>query len=757
MRRWVLEHLLTVLPVLDEGGVQELLNASNAWSNWGLRQLHDHLYLNPDAILQGSDRAPQALIRLAHVLHDSGHAEVALPACTACGLTTSVLFPTASGNVCQRCRPRPKPRICARCGQLGTISAQRPEGYICVRCYRLDPQVVEVCGKCGRERAPATRLEDGTPLCNNCQPRRKGVCIHCGELNISVRRMTHHGPVCPRCYREHSQPRRVCGVCGEVQLITQRASAESPDICRRCYRRPAHVAPCSACKEERLCTRMASGELICWHCRPQPEHVCARCGRTRVISAYWPAGAICEACYKYARFFGGRCPRCGRDRTLIGSDASGRAICGPCAGAPEPPCLRCGNDDRGVFAAGRCDRCALELRLDTVLGSGSVAFAPLRSILDSSDSPRQVIRWLAGTRSAKMLARVAAAEEALTHELLDRFPQGHVELYLRMALVRAGLLPAQHEEIERVTVWLEQVLADRPDEVRLVRPFTHWALLRRARKRADRKGRAADYTGRRLRAQVTVALEFLAWHDQRGLTLSSLRQEHVDEWLVSGNASRQLQVGPFLSWAAQRGLTDKHAVPTTAQRGPTEILITEEQRWQQLRACVNDVRLPLEARAAGALALLYGLTLTQIRRLTSADISTTDEHPYLKVGRRPLFLPPRIATLLQELAASPRRRSLLPIGGPPWLFPGVVPGEPLSGQAIGDLLQRHVGITTRASRQAALIAFAEELPPPVLADLLGLTVQTAQRWASYTQPDWAAYLAVRTTASAGSGKECQGV
>jgi hypothetical protein len=41
------------------------------------------------------------------------------------------------------------------------------------------------------------------------------------------------------------------------------------------------------------------------------------------------------------------------------------------------------------------------------------------------------------------------------------------------------------------------------------------------------------------------------------------------------------------------------------------------------------------------------------------------------------------------------------------------------------------------------IAFAAELPPPVLADLLGLTVQTAQKWASYTQPDWAAYLEVR--------------
>jgi len=248
-------------------------------------------------------------------------------------------------------------------------------------------------------------------------------------------------------------------------------------------------------------------------------------------------------------------------------------------------------------------------------------------------------------------------------------------------------------------------------------------------------------------------MEFVAWLDQQGLTLASLTQAHVDTWLVSGNAGRQLNIAPFLSWAAQRGLTDKHVLPTAGQRrGPGEVLMTEAQRWQQLRTCIDDVRLPLEARAAAALALLYGLTLTQIRHLTSSDVHATGDDTYLKVGRRPLFIPPRIGTLLRQLVASPRRRSLLPIDGPGWLFPGVVPGEPLSGQAIGDFLQRHVGVTSRATRQAALIAFAAELPPAVLADLLGLTVQTAQRWASYTQPDWAAYLEART-ADAAQGEE----
>ncbi|MDH6120448.1 hypothetical protein [Kitasatospora sp. GAS204B] len=65
-------------------------------------------------------------------------------------------------------------------------------------------------------------------------------------------------------------------------------------------------------------------------------------------------------------------------------------------------------------------------------------------------------------------------------------------------------------------------------------------------------------------------------------------------------------------------------------------------------------------------------------------------------------------------------------GQPPWLFPGVVPGRPLSRKAFNDRLARQ-GIHTRAARTAALIALATELPAPVLADLLDIHIHTALR------------------------------
>jgi hypothetical protein len=58
------------------------------------------------------------------------------------------------------------------------------------------------------------------------------------------------------------------------------------------------------------------------------------------------------------------------------------------------------------------------------------------------------------------------------------------------------------------------------------------------------------------------------------------------------------------------------------------------------------------------------------------------------------------------------------------------------------LLNRH-GITVRPARNGALAALASDLPAAILADLLGLHVNTAVRWVTYARRDWTDYLALR--------------
>jgi hypothetical protein len=84
--------------------------------------------------------------------------------------------------------------------------------------------------------------------------------------------------------------------------------------------------------------------------------------------------------------------------------------------------------------------------------------------------------------------------------------------------------------------------------------------------------------------------------------------------------------------------------------------------------------------------------------------------------------------LLRQLP-KPRGASALPPNpaAPKQLFPGRSFGEPVSAGAFGRRLKKH-GVTVRGGRNTALISQAGDLPAPVLADLLGLTITSGVRW-----------------------------
>jgi hypothetical protein len=76
------------------------------------------------------------------------------------------------------------------------------------------------------------------------------------------------------------------------------------------------------------------------------------------------------------------------------------------------------------------------------------------------------------------------------------------------------------------------------------------------------------------------------------------------------------------------------------------------------------------------------------------------------------------------------------------LFPGRSPARPVAPQTLTRRLRQH-GIEPRQARNAALAAWASDLPPAVLASLLGVHIQTAVNWASHTRRDWTTYIAER--------------
>lgn len=406
-----------------------------------------------------------------------------------------------------------------------------------------------------------------------------------------------------------------------------------------------------------------------------------------MVAVNWPMGPVCPPCYQRIRSRPAPCARCGTSRPLIGTahfpGTGEAAICGPCAGAgPICRCTTCDTDD-GAYADGECLRCVLRRRIRDRLirpdGTEHPQLAPVLTVLANAATPGSTLRWLAYSPSARLLVQLANDQRPISHALLDELPTGHAERYVRHLLIAADVLPPRNDDLERISVWLETLLSDRPlHHAQLLRPFTTWVLLRRARRQAGVRLHTTS-AAQLIRRRVRLALSLLNWLDVRHLTLAHLDQDQLDTWLAA-NRSRY-DIKQFLDWAAQRGLTAPHTIvtPPAATAAP---ILAEEERWQQLHRCLTDTTLPLEVRVAGSLILLYGIPGERLRHLTTDEISgSAAAKTFLQLGQARLWVPPRLAELTHRLARAPRQRSTLtrPLSGQAsWLFPGVLPGHPLS-------------------------------------------------------------------------------
>ena len=353
------------------------------------------------------------------------------------------------------------------------------------------------------------------------------------------------------------------------------------------------------------------------------------------------------------------------------------------------------------------------------------------------------IRWVHASPNAKLLARIVADGRPLSHDLLDELSPTAGVHYIRQIMVETGVLPRRNEDLERVPAWLDHHLADKPPEhANLVRPFLHWFLPRRARNRAAARRHPAS-AGRELRRRVRVALELLTWIDEQGMALEQLRQDDLDRWLDEEKTQRRNRIRYFLKWTADRGLTRSLAVAVIPRQQPADLL-GDDERWQLLQRCLNNEAMPIDVRAAGALILLFGLQAQRIRHLYAEHVVAQDDNTYLTTGKHPILLPPRLGAIMRKLADRPPTRLMIQHGtdAPRWLFPGRVPGQPIDNHSLTNRLNRH-GISARPTRNGALMALAADLPAAIIADLLGMHINTAIRWVRYAGRDWAAYLAAR--------------
>ncbi|WP_406100646.1 hypothetical protein OG698_00195 [Streptomyces sp. NBC_01003] len=296
---------------------------------------------------------------------------------------------------------------------------------------------------------------------------------------------------------------------------------------------------------------------------------------------------------------------------------------------------------------------------------------------------------------------------------------------LRFALVDGGVLPPRDARLADLERWIAEALGTvkAPAERRVIEGFATWYHLRRLREQAARKPVGAGQASV-VRRQISAAIHLVNWLHQRGRALATATQRDVDDWLTEDHWLTQYS-RTFVTWAVRNGHAHNINVPRRQPSDP-EHFIEHDQRWDLVRRLMHDTDIPATQRLAGLLVLLFAQPVSRIASLSCQDVVPSDDGATLALGPVPLELPPPLDTLALELAQPRPQSGALGRASTQWLFPGRMPGRPISVGQLG----RHMtalGIRVKPARNTALMTLAAELPAVVFSRLLGLHIDGATR------------------------------
>jgi len=368
------------------------------------------------------------------------------------------------------------------------------------------------------------------------------------------------------------------------------------------------------------------------------------------------------------------------------------------------------------------------------------ALAGVHDAIVASASPRKALNWLRSGAGAPILASIAAGTTPLTHAALDEHPRPRAADHLRQMLVAQGALPERDEALARLERWINDKVAtvEDPDHAKILRRFATWHTLRAQRRRAGRNEPTQRTVTAHARNQINAAIALLEWTSDRHIDLVDLAQHDIDRWLAGPPSRRYAR--HFLTWTAQQQITETLTIPTAPVRAGTAL--DSEHRWDIARRLLHDNTLDLVDRVAGCFVLLYAQPLSRIATMTTDQINHSPDTVSIRFALHDVDIPEPLAQLVTALATGEHRHHI-GIGATattPWLFPGHLPGRPITPSRLGDRLSP-LDIDARAGRRAALLQLASQLPATVIADALGITATTATAWVKAAGGDWANYAA----------------
>jgi hypothetical protein len=785
------------LPQLSTEAALGLVSSAVA-SAQACRALTAHLRAYPDALSSGSSDVPFVVVKLVDVAVNAGIDGVNGLRCVGCAKPQhDMRVLTPAGRMCFNCYQHRRPEPCASCGRTMPVAGRdNAGGAVCGNCRAKDRSTWQPCSRCGQTSQVVARVDGQTigrccyarpvirctmcglakgikpwktrrPVCPDCRTLPTVVCstcgrdappvdgarapvcavcravpaLPCGDCGRPTPTRERQGAArCADCYRRPVGP---CGRCGRVRAVVRLARDGDPDLCAVCWTGPTVV--CESCGEVRPCRGERRQRMLCRNCSPITLQACAHCGRLKPVATRWVEGPICQACYARALAAKANCPGCGGWRRLRTYHGFADNVCSDCAGAaPYAVCRTCGAEGC-LYDRGRCARCALEVRLAAIFGDPGHRgqLDPVHEALRTLANPRDVIAWLRKSEITGLLGRFARAELAVSFQALDALPRSRAVWFVEHLFTAAGVLNGRDPVLARFELWVIDYLETLgiAEHERLIRRYATWEILRTLRANSARR-HLSDNAHNAAKTRLKAAQSFLDFLAQRHRTLGDCRQADLDAWGATGPAGRCNNARPFVGWAIRQRLAADLEYPSRlSDRNPN--VVFGDGEWTLARHLLHDEGIEPHDRVAGLLVVLYAQNATRISRLTADDVTATDTTVQLRLGVTALRLPSPMADHVRTLLKARQQTTAAKLAGAThWLFPGQHPGRHIHSTVLAVRL-RAIGVRTSTARTTALAHLAATMPAVIIADLLGISAQTAVTWSEATARARADYSAHR--------------
>ena len=353
------------------------------------------------------------------------------------------------------------------------------------------------------------------------------------------------------------------------------------------------------------------------------------------------------------------------------------------------------------------------------------------------DRPKSRLIWLHNPNVVRLLQGLATGSIPLTHDGLHQETPWRTVSHLRDLLMDSGVLPQVDRQFLLYQRWLTERLAtiEDPEHRQLLRHFATWHQMRRLRTKAE-KGPLGRSQTNHTKQEVTQAGAFLTWLAGRGRAIGHCQQADIDTWHTESLATRRPSQS-FLRWCMKTGRMPRLTLPPAVITQDPEPL-HQHRRLTILRRVLNDDSLPLRARVAGALVLLYAQPVSRIVRLTIDDVIDDETVVTVRLGDPPSPLPEPVADLMRAYMQSRQHLPYASSRSSQWLFPGRQPGQPMNPVSLQVHL-REIGVPPQRGRTSAIRQLVLQAPAPVIAKALGYHDKTATRLVTEAGGTWSRY------------------